>query len=28
MVHTIEFADDELGLLHPALHAHLDDSGA
>jgi hypothetical protein len=25
MAHTIEFTDDELQLLHSALHAYLDD---
>jgi len=27
MAHTIEFTDDELRLLHSALHAYLDDFG-
>jgi hypothetical protein len=26
-VHTIEFSDDELRLLHAALHSYLDDFG-
>jgi hypothetical protein len=26
-LHTIEFSDDELRLLHSALHAYLDDFG-